>query len=241
MGVRPWRTRSATAGAGSRRAGTPGHRTLSAVRPGRLAARATLDQRRSSHCRRCPRLVAWREQVAPRAAGRLRRPGVLGPARPGLRRPAGPGRGGGAGARPPTAATGPAASSPATARGTGCSRPCGGPGWPTSPRASPSTTASSCRGAYVLRRGALRAAAEQAHAGRARRRACPTSAASSACSRELRVIVALGQFAYQVLADELGTAAPAPRSATGSRPSCPTGAPCCARTTRASRTPSPGG
>ena len=30
-------------------------------------------------CRRCPRLVAWREAVARRAAGLFRRAGVLGP------------------------------------------------------------------------------------------------------------------------------------------------------------------
>src|SRR5580658_11388814 len=60
VGVRPCRTRSATAGAGIRRAGTASHRTLSAVRL------PPLDELTSEivRCRRCPRLVAWRQEVA---------------------------------------------------------------------------------------------------------------------------------------------------------------------------------
>src|SRR5580704_19469609 len=60
VGVRPCRTRSATAGAGVRRAGTARHRTLSAVDV------SPLDELTAeiTSCRRCPRLVAWREHVA---------------------------------------------------------------------------------------------------------------------------------------------------------------------------------
>ena len=86
MGVRPWRTRSATAGAGVRRAGTARHRTLSAVR--RLAARRA-DQRDHPVPALSPAGGVARGG-GDRASGRVRRPGVLGPARPRIRRPAGP-------------------------------------------------------------------------------------------------------------------------------------------------------
>ncbi len=46
--------------------------------------------------------------------------------------------------RPPTERTGRAGCSPATGRGTGCSRPCTGPGMPPSPPAPTATTVSSC-------------------------------------------------------------------------------------------------
>jgi hypothetical protein len=44
----------------------------------RRAQLDALSPTRSSRCRRCPRLVAWREQVARREAARLRRRGLLG-------------------------------------------------------------------------------------------------------------------------------------------------------------------
>ena len=71
-------------------------------------------------CRRCPRLVAWRELVAREKVARFRDEDVLGPAGPGLRRSgrADPARSGSRRRR--TAATGPGGSSPATRRGTSC-------------------------------------------------------------------------------------------------------------------------
>ena len=45
---------------------------------------------KSSTCRRCPRLVAWREEIAPGQAGRVSRRGILGPADSRLRRSGGP-------------------------------------------------------------------------------------------------------------------------------------------------------
>ena len=71
-------------------------------------------------CRACPRLVAWRELVAREKVARHRERDVLGPATPRVR---GPGRARAhrrARARPPTAAIGPAACSPATAPATCC-------------------------------------------------------------------------------------------------------------------------
>ena len=49
--------------------------------------RSPRSRPRSSRCRRCPRLVAWREQVARERAPRSRDEDVLGPADPRLRRP----------------------------------------------------------------------------------------------------------------------------------------------------------
>ena len=109
---------------------------VSAADVRRLAASTEmLDEldARITHCRACPRLVAWREQVAraKRAAYATETywgrpvPG-WGDAQPriliaGL-------------APPPTAATGPAGSSPATAAATGCSRRSTAPAWPPSPQ-----------------------------------------------------------------------------------------------------------
>ena len=77
-------------------------------------------------------------------AGRLRRPGVLGPARARLRSGRRPDRASWASRRRPTAATGPGGSSPATGPATCCSPRCTGPAWPTSRRASPATTGCAC-------------------------------------------------------------------------------------------------
>ena len=78
---------------------------------------AELDARGRPVCRACPRLVAWREDVARGQAGVVRRPALLGPAdrRLGRRRRRGSWSSGSR--RPPTAATAPGGSSPATARG----------------------------------------------------------------------------------------------------------------------------
>ena len=52
--------------------------TSSGSRP--APRRCATSTRRSSVCRACPRLVAWREEVARGQAGVVRRPGLLGPA-----------------------------------------------------------------------------------------------------------------------------------------------------------------
>ena len=121
---------------------------------------------RSIACRRCPRLVAWREEVARVEARGVRRRGVLGPAPPGVRRSCGARCSWSAWRRRPTAATARAGSSPATARATGCSRRCGARGWPTSPTRCRATTACGYR-LLRHRRGALRAAGQPAAALRA--------------------------------------------------------------------------
>ena len=85
-GVRqPGRTRHGLAGR-PRRAGTPVARDADDVR--RLAPAADLAEldARVSVCSACPRLVTWREDVATREAGVVRRPALLGPADPRLGR-----------------------------------------------------------------------------------------------------------------------------------------------------------
>ncbi len=84
-------------------------------------------------CRRCPRLVAWREQVARERRAAFARGELLGTAR--FRASATPPRASSCwGSRPRrTAPTGRGACSRATARATSCSRRCGGRASPTSP------------------------------------------------------------------------------------------------------------
>src|SRR3954449_13131065 len=104
-----------------------------------MAALTALNQRVTA-CRRCPRLVEWRELVAREKRASFRDedywgrpgPGFGDPAAGvGVRRPPGAGRARDAPTRPGactcsdwrpprTAATAPAACSPATARATGC-------------------------------------------------------------------------------------------------------------------------
>ena len=99
-------------------------------------------------CRTCPRLVAWREQVAarsgPRSATR-----TTGAARcPGSAIPT-PAWSSWGWRLPPTAPTAPGACSPATGRGTSCTPRCTAPGSRTSPRATRATTASQLSGACI--------------------------------------------------------------------------------------------
>ena len=74
---------------GSRSAACPGSHAPGSRRRG--------AGRRVADCRRCPRLVAWREEVAPHQAGGLRRRGVLGSWGSRVRRSGGADRGGGPG------------------------------------------------------------------------------------------------------------------------------------------------
>ena len=69
-------------------------------------------------CRRCPRLVEWRERIAREKVARYRDETYWGRPVPGLRRPGGPDPDRRSRARPPTVATGPGGSSPATGRAT---------------------------------------------------------------------------------------------------------------------------
>jgi uracil-DNA glycosylase len=85
-------------------------------------------------CRRCPRLVEWREQVAREKRAGVSRLGLLGPADAGLRRSRRAvlilGLAPGGARRQPDRA----GSSPATGSATSCSPRCTGSGWPTRPR-----------------------------------------------------------------------------------------------------------
>ena len=97
---------------------------------------------RQSVCRACPRLVEWREQVTI-----VKRPSSRAANGTGaVPSPAGAMSGLAVlvayFARPPTAATGPAGSSPVTAAAMSCSRRCTGAGWPPSRHRSRLTTAS---------------------------------------------------------------------------------------------------
>ena len=175
-----------------------------------------------------------------REAGRLRRRGLLGPAGARLRRPGRLGRSSSAWRRRPTAATAPGGCSPATARATGCSGPCGAPAWPTSRRARAATTACVLHGRLHRRRRAVRAAGQQAHARRARPLPAVPRARAGAARATLRVVVCLGAFAYEVVAPLLGVR-PRPRFGHGVEVDARAGPDDrrCARSTRASRTPSP--
>ena len=198
-----------------------------------------------SACRRCPRLVEWRERTARRAARPLPRRALLGAAAARLRRPGGADPRSSAWRRPPTAATAPAGCSPATDRATSSSAALYRD-WTAdhadvrAPRRRPDAS----RGVRITRRRPLRPAGQQADARRARRLpAVPRPGARPA--RPMRVVVALGAFA-------LGRSAPGAgrRSASRSRGHARGSATarrrgsaryrCWARSTRASRTPSPG-
>ena len=200
-------------------------------------------------CFACPRLVAWREEVAADQAGRLPRPGVLGPPGARLRRGRRAHRSSSGWPRPRTAATAPAASSPATAPAT-CSSPrCTGPAWPTS-RTSVSVDDGlrAARHAH-RRRGALRAAGQQAHPGRARHlravaaprgRTDQTHAAGGGRAGRVR----LGRVVAGLVRGVRRHARPCPRPAFGhgaALDAAPARRRCSARTTSASRTPLPDG
>ena len=144
-------------------------------------------------CRRCPRLVAWREQVAAEKRAAFRDEDYWGRPIPGFGDPA---RGSSCSALrpPPTAATAPGASSPATARATSSSRPAPRRLRQPADVACAATTAS----AYGLLDhggGALRAAGQQAAARRARHVRCLARARAAAAAARARDLC-LGGFAW---------------------------------------------
>ena len=117
---------------------SPGHAAESDMSAADLAA----IERRVVACRACPRLVAWREQVAREKVARFADQEYWGRPVPGFGDPARARADPGSRARRPTGATGRAASSRATARATSCSPRCIGRASRTSPRASRATTVS---------------------------------------------------------------------------------------------------
>ena len=137
-----------------------------AARESGVSAASRRSSARSSPAARCPRLVAWREQVA-REKRAAFRDGTTGAARsPGsATRPRACCCSGWR--RPRTAPTAPGACSPATARATSCSPRCTAPASPTSRPPSPRRRPGAAR-LLDHRRGALRAAGQQAAAGGAR-------------------------------------------------------------------------
>ena len=166
------------------------------IRPGRRPSQVVAGTR-SSRCRACPRLVAWREQVATEKRAAFRDEEYWGRPVPGLRRPGRAGRDRRPGARRPRRQPHRAACSPATARATSSTRRCTAPASPTSRRARTATTASAHR-RVDHRAGALRAAGQQADARRARPlpavpRARAARSSTPACS------CPLGAFAYEGL------------------------------------------
>ena len=204
VGVRPWRTRSATAGAGERREGTARHRTLSAVR------RPPLQVLTSEivGCRRCPRLVAWREQVAHDRRAAFADQEYWGRPVPGFGDPA---------ARIAVVGLAPAAHG-----GNRTGRVFTGDrsgdwlfaalwraGLANQPTSVSVDDGLALRGAYVL--AAVRCAPPRNKPTPVERDTClPFLRRELALLDELRVVVALGQFAYQVVADEVGVR-PRPR------------------------------
>ena len=226
--------------------------TTRAEAAGSATERDSWDQlgREIVDCRRCPRLVEWREAVAADPPKRLPRRGVLGPAGAGIRRSPGGDRGRRAGAgRERGEPDGPGVHRRPLRR-LALRRACTGPGSRTSRPPSTATTACGCTGAYVTAVNRCPPPANR-----------PTPAERDNClpylERELvllrraRVLVALGSYGWdgslRALAG-LGAEVPRPRPRFGHGAEAAIEVPgtrgprslrCSAASTRASRTPSP--
>ena len=146
-----------------------------------MSALAALE-REIVDCRRCPRLVEWREQVA-REKRAAFRDGTTGA----VRCPASATRPRAcccSASRPPrTARTAPAACSPATARATSCTPRCTAPGFANQPTAVRARRRARAARLLHHRGRALRAAGQQAAAVRARQLPRLARRASSRCCR----------------------------------------------------------
>ena len=210
------RDRSSGAAERLRRAikGTARHRRIP---PGGLASaqrchprrdpRRGLDrlEREITGCRACPRLVAWREAVAADPPKRFRGQDYWARPVPGFGDRDAPIVLSGS-RRPPTAPTGPAGCSPATAPATGCTRRCSAPVSRTSRSRSSATTGSSSTGAYVT--AAVRCAPPANKPTTAERDRCrPFLDRELALLANVRVIVALGSFGWDAALRGLARAA----------------------------------
>ena len=148
-------------------------------------------------CRRCPRLVAWREQVAREKRAAFADEDYWGRPVPGFGDPRGARRSSSAWRPPPTAPTAPGACSPATARATSCSPRCTATGFANQPTSiAAATTACELRDAWIT--AAVRCAppANKPHARPSATPACPGPSPSSSSSTSVRVVVCLGAFAW---------------------------------------------
>jgi uracil-DNA glycosylase len=222
VGVRPWRTRRATAGGGRRRAGTTGHRTLSAVRSPSAPAvpeLAALTQEIVS-CRLCPRLVAWREQVARERRASFADQEYWGRPVPGFGDPR---------ARIAVVGLAPAAHG-ANRTGRVFTGDRSGDwlfaamfraGLANQPTSVSADDGLELTGAYVT--AAVRCAPPQNKPTPQERNAClPYLRRELALLTGMRVVVVLGQFAYQVVASEFGIR-PRPRFGHGTEVVAPNG------------------
>ena len=157
-------------------------------------------------CRRCPRLVAWREQVAREKVRALPRRDVLGPAGAGVRRsgradPAARPGAGGAWREPDRAG-----SSPVTRRATSCGPRSTAQGWPIAPASHRADDGLTPDRRLHRGRRPLRPARQQADDRRNATRARRSWSASSALLSEVRVIVALGAFGWDAAPAGVGRA-----------------------------------
>ena len=146
-------------------------------------------------CRRCPRLVEWREAQRRRPAAPLPRRGATGRGR--WPASATPGAGWRSSASPPprTAPTAPAACSPATAPATGSTPRCTAPATRTSPSRAARDDGLRLRDAYVT--AVVRCAPPANKPTPAERDSClPYLARELALLERCRTIVALGAFAW---------------------------------------------
>ena len=121
--LRSWDRRAARRLAAARQAAAQvGVRQRAPTRDDAIAPALAALTAEIVECRRCPRLVAWRERVAREKVARFRDETYWGRPVPGFGDPDGADPARSASRRRPTAATGPGASSPATRRATSCSR-----------------------------------------------------------------------------------------------------------------------